>query len=125
MSVPVGHVRDLLGAPSGLCLLAFTHDSRRDEILSTIKPKLNAAHREKVLTELNNIRSAGYASVENGFAYGVKGISAPIIGQLMQQCNVVITSTLIKRRADRDDSEQFAIELLKQTAADVSKDYLV
>lgn len=122
VSVPIGHRRSLVDSPSGQCILAFSDQPAIDAALGKVKPKLSKAAERSLRDHLDEIRKAGHSTIEDGFALGIRGISAPIIDQTTGGCSVALTTTLLQKVAETPIGLDEVVAHLRYAAAEISRE---
>lgn len=125
ISVPLGHKRAMHNSPSGRCILAFSEDSNVKKTLRSISPAISMAERTDLLAELKSIKQAGYATMTDGFALGVTGISVPIVGGITNKCDLAVTTSILQKVTTESHDLNKVAELLCQTAKEISEQYFV
>lgn len=123
ISVPVGHRRGIYDSPSGLCILAFSDASIVDAALQNGGRKLSKGEQKKIREKIENIASAGYASVEESFAFGVSGLSAPIVDTITGRCNMALTTTMLHEVSKSSSDRASITEQLTRCASEISEQY--
>ncbi len=79
-SLKLGYRRPLIDAHSGLVLMAFQPDLRRDRMLAESYELLDdAPERSDVLRELTEIRRAGFLIAESRDILGITDVACPIL----------------------------------------------
>jgi len=123
LSVPVGHRRRLFDSPSGQCILAFADESLRTKMLAAWSG--TRAEKAQFLTRLEQIRADGYAKVSDGFAFGVTGISAPIVNQLDGKCDFALTTSVFDKTMTATPDQQDIAQTLQRSAKAISLKYFI
>ena len=95
ISIRIGHRLPIHNTPSGHCITAFSKQDDIDRTIQKIKETEGSAVSKAFTKELNEIISSGFCIMENGFAVGVTGISAPIMDLQKNLCIAGLTTTLL------------------------------
>ncbi len=123
ISVPVGHRRAIYDSPSGLCILAFSNSATVDAVLQHGSRKLSKDQEKKIRDRLAKIAAAGYATVEQSFAFGLSGLSAPIVDTVTGRCNMALTTTMLHEVSKSSADQAMIIQELTRCASEISEQY--
>ncbi len=123
ISVPVGHRRAIHDSPSGLCILAFSDSATVDEVLQHGSRKLSKDEQKKIRNRIEQIAAVGYASIEESFAFGLSGLSAPIVDTVTGRCNMALTTTMLHEVSKSSADQAMIIQELTRCASEISEQY--
>lgn len=125
VSVPIGHRRRLIDSPSGCCILAYSDPSVLEAAIEGNRSSLAKKDIAALEQRLAQIRKVGYAVVEDSFAVGVSGISAPIVNQVTGRCDLALTTTILQKVSDPSTDLKHVAAELARTAREVSQEHYV